>query len=172
MLVLRCTQKLLTRLGPPDDDPPMSTTVLGDWYAKPFGVAQRRFVLLISGNTRIAQILPGRDVATIPERFPEILAILLANLRIPREAIDREVAACRDVVIARTDSRSLLGTLNDFAHMAKWRLQDRPEPDLDAESLALSHTPVGSLGYAYPADLARQAFGLKPFRSVPPEPAD
>ena len=32
MIVLRCTQKLLKRIGPPLADPPASTTALGDWF--------------------------------------------------------------------------------------------------------------------------------------------
>ena len=32
MLVMRCTGKLLKKMGAPIADPPPSTTVLGDWY--------------------------------------------------------------------------------------------------------------------------------------------
>ncbi len=59
VLVIRATQKLLPKLGVPVAGPPPSTTVLGDWYAKPFGVAQRRFVLLISEHSRLAVVMPG-----------------------------------------------------------------------------------------------------------------
>jgi hypothetical protein len=48
MLVLRCTQKLLKRIGPPVVDPPASTTALGDWYAQPLAVGRQRYVLLVS----------------------------------------------------------------------------------------------------------------------------
>jgi hypothetical protein len=30
MVTIRCTKKLLARIGPADPDPPLSTTILGD----------------------------------------------------------------------------------------------------------------------------------------------
>lgn len=164
MLVIRATQKLLSKLGPPVPDPPASTTVLGDWYAKPFGVAQRRFVLLISEKSRIAVLMPGRDVATLPARFPDVLAIQLTRLRIPQELREAEIDSCRECVVAATASKSLLGTLNDYTYMAHHRLSTR-DLDLDDEAFSLSHTPVSPLGYEYPADVAQRLFGVEPPRS-------
>ena len=51
---------------------------------------------------------------------------MLARLAVPAQAIEREMAASQEVVLAETDSRSLLGTLNDFAiisgiHLAEAR---------------------------------------------------
>jgi hypothetical protein len=66
VLVIRCTRKLLDRVGSPVADPPPSTTRLGDWYAKPFGIAQRRYVVLASANARIAVLTPGRDLRNPP----------------------------------------------------------------------------------------------------------
>ena len=47
VLILRCTAKLLGRVGPPQEPTVPSTTILGDWYAAPLGIARRRYVLLI-----------------------------------------------------------------------------------------------------------------------------
>ena len=86
MLVIRCTRKLLDRAGPPVADPPPSTTLLGDWYAKPFGIAQRRYVVLVSAATRIAVLMPGRDLRNLTSNFPGALAVQLRLLGIPAEA--------------------------------------------------------------------------------------
>jgi len=167
LLVLRCTRRLLDRVGPPVADPPESTTVLGDWYAKPFGVAQKRFVLMISGRTRIAVVIPGRRLANLQHSLPHALAILLARLGVPTDAIEREIAASQEVVFAVTDSRSLLGTLNDFATLAQLRLRDEPDTSLEDLSFWLSWIPVAPLGHRRPADLARELFGLNPLQSTP-----
>lgn len=167
MLVLRCTRRLLDLVGSPVADPPESTTVLGDWYAKPFSVAQKRFVLMISGRTRIAVVIPGRRLSDLPHSLTHALSILLARLGVPADAIEREIDASQEVVFATTDSRSLLGTLNDFAALAKLRLRDRPDTSLDDLSFSLSCSPVAPLGYHYPADLARELFGLKSRQSEP-----
>jgi hypothetical protein len=163
VLVLRCTRKLLDRVGPPVADPPASTTLLGDWYAKPFAIAQKRFILLVSAETRIAVVMPGRDVANLPRNFPDALAVVLARLGIPADAIQREVTASRDVVLATTDSRSLLGTLNDGASWLKFRQRDRSDIDVVAMSVSLCHSPSGALGFRFPADLARCLFGLESY---------
>ena len=160
MLVLRCTHKLLDRIGPPVADPPESTTVLGDWYAKPFSAGRKPFVLMISGTSRIAVVVPGRGSANTVGTFLGGLADLLARLAIPAQAIEREIAASREVVLAETDSRSLLGTLNDFATISGMRLAEKPDTALVDLAVWLSRTPVAPLGYRYPADAARELFGL------------
>jgi hypothetical protein len=164
MLVLRCTRKLLDRVGPPVANPPQSTTVLGEWYAKPFAVAQRRFILLVNASTRIAVVMYARDVAHLPDHFPEALAPVLAQLGIPADDIVREVEASRTVVVATTDSRSLLGQLNDYALHIQFRLRAVPDADLAAMASWVNHMPVSPLGMQYPADVARGLFGLAPRR--------
>ena len=165
MLVIRATQKLLAKLDTPVADPPPSTTVLGDWYAKPFGVAQRRYVLLISEHSRLAVVMPGREVAKLPQRFPEAMGMQLALLGVPPAAYEQEMAECAEVVVAKTASKSLLGTLNDYTYMVHHRLSTRLDDDLDAAAFSLSHTPLSPLGYRYASEVALGLFGLESKRS-------
>jgi hypothetical protein len=65
MLVLRCTQKLLKRIGEPVADPPQSTTILGDWFAEPLAIGHQRMVLLASEHSRLPILMPARDVRHI-----------------------------------------------------------------------------------------------------------
>jgi len=164
VLVIRATAKLLTRLGPASPDPPVSTTVLGDWYAKPFPIAQRRFVVFTSERSRIAVLMPGRDVAALPRTFPAAMAQVLLGLEIPEDLVANEMASCGEVVVSDTaGNKSMLGTLNDHAAQAQHRLRWIREPDLVTESVSLCHTPMAPLGYGFAADVARELFGLEPF---------
>ena len=165
MLVIRATQKLLSKLGSPVVDPPPSTTVLGDWYAKPFGVAQRRFVLLISERSRLAVVMPGREIAKLPQRFPAAMGMQLALLGVPQAAYEREMAECSAVVVAKTASKSLLGTLNDYTYMVHHRLSTRLDQDLDAAAFSLSHSPLSPLGYKYASEVTLSLFGVESKRS-------
>src|SRR5690606_7868094 len=81
----------------------------------------------------------ARQLATT---FPDALAAVLWGLGVSAAAINRELAEMREVQITRASDRSLLGTLNDFAHMLQWELSDDPHLDLVEAALALSHTPV------------------------------
>ena len=83
MLVLRCTQKLLKRIGSPIADPPASTTALGDWYAQPLAIGHQRYVLLISERSRLPVLMPGRDVKHLAAHLPAALARVLAGLGVP-----------------------------------------------------------------------------------------
>jgi hypothetical protein len=78
---------------------------------------------------------------------------MLVRLRVPAPAIEREIEAMRDCVIAVTNNRSVLGTLNDFSHLLKWRLDEGPDADLVDDALWLSRTPVGPLGYDAPDEV-------------------
>jgi hypothetical protein len=95
MIVLRCTRRLLDRVGSPVADPPASTSRLGDWYAKPFSVAQRRYLLVVSGPSRLPVVLPGRDAAGLARNFAGALADVLMQLGIPVDVAEREALASR-----------------------------------------------------------------------------
>lgn len=161
MLVLRCTQKLLTRVGPPLADPPQSTTALGDWYAQPLAVGHQRYVLLVSERSRLPILMPARNVKHLAARFPAALSHVLEGLGVPAAVISQERAEASEIVVAKTDSRSLLGTLNDFSHMLKWQLRDNPEPDLTIEAVRLSDTPVGPLGPGWPDEFTFRLLGCE-----------
>lgn len=148
MVAIRCTKKLLARIGAPSPVIEPSSTILGDWYARPVAVGHQRLILLISEHSRLPVILPARDVKHLARNFPDALARVLLGLGIETSAAEREVEATRDAVIAKTESRSLLGTLNDFSFMLQWQLPDRPNLDLAQAALDLSHTPVRPLGRA------------------------
>ena len=105
MVALRCTKKLLARVGPPQEVTEPTTTVLGDWYACPLNVGHQRFVLLISEHSRLPVLTAGRDLKHIADNFPDALAAMLWGLGVDAVAIRREVEATREAVIA-TDKQS------------------------------------------------------------------
>jgi hypothetical protein len=159
MLVLRCTQKLLSRLGPPVDDPPPSTTALGDWYARPLNIGHQRLVLLISERSRLPLLMQARELKRLPQTFPKALAAVLIELGVPATNLIPELDAAADVVVAKTNSRSHLGSLNEFAQMLTW--QREPLVDLVGESVELSRTPVGPLGPGWPDEVTLRLLGCE-----------
>ena len=160
MVVLRCTAKLLGRIGPPEDSVP-SSTILGDWYAAPLNIGSKRYVLAISERSRLPVLMTARDVKHLPDRFADALAAVLWGLDIFAPAVQREVDHCREVHLAKTNSRSHLGTLNDFANLLRWQLDGQPDPDLVEAAVALAHTPVlaGSSRAFFADQLTRQLLG-------------
>jgi hypothetical protein len=164
LIVLRCTRKLLDRVGTPDPAPPASTSLLGDWYAKPFQIGPKRLILLMSGVSRLPVVMPGRDVANLGRNFPDALAAVLLALEIPSDMVAAEVEESSEFVVATTDSRSMLGSLNDFASMAQHRSIGGGEIDVVELAVDLAGTPIIAANFGFPRDITRGLFGLEKLR--------
>jgi hypothetical protein len=136
-----------------------STTVLGDWFAQLVFVGHQRYVLLVSERSRLPVIMPGRDLKNLARNLPAALAEVLRALGVPGVVMEAEVEASAEAVIAVTNSRSVLGTLNDFSRALGHRLSDEPDADLVEIALLLSRTPVGPLGYDAPDRVTRRLLG-------------
>ena len=125
---------------------------------RPLGVGRQRFVLLISEHSRLPVLMAGRDLKHLAENFPDALAAVLWGLGVSAAAIQRELEATREAVIAKTNSRSHLGTLTDFANLLGWQLQGQTDPDLVQAAVELAHTPMAAATRQayFPDQLTRQ----------------
>jgi hypothetical protein len=126
VLTVRATRKLLDRLGPATPGAEQaSTTLLGDWYGTVW-FWRPQVALLVSEVTLLPVLMPLAPAGTLLERLgPEVAAVLAVH-GAPAEFIDAEVREMDPVRLARTASRSVVGIMNEFAHLADaWR-QDGP----------------------------------------------
>jgi hypothetical protein len=120
-----------------------SDTALGDWYANRIVVDRRPLLLLVSSKALLPLLLPARDVRSLPERLPALVASILRRLGVAPAFITAEVAAMTPVVIAPTRDRSVLGVLVDTAksvpyHLEAGRWDDTTLPFVEAR---LAETP-------------------------------
>jgi len=121
-VILRATQKVLRLLPTATDLPVHSSSALGDWYVNRIVIDRRPLLLLVSANSLLSILSAARDVATLPERLPWLVATRLKRLGIPAAWIEAERAAMEPIVVARTNSRSVLGTMRNFAIDISWVL--------------------------------------------------
>ena len=115
MVVLRRTQKLATALpisAPVSAD---STTALGDWYVNRITVDRHPLLLLVSARSLLPMLVPAREVASLPDRLPDLVATRLRRLGIPPVVVQAEVSAMRPVSVGPTTDRSVVGIMVDFA---------------------------------------------------------
>jgi hypothetical protein len=156
LIVLRCTEKLRRRLRLPKlGDAPASTTALGDWFGNPVSTRHARVILLVSEKSRLPVLVPARNLDRFEQGFVAAVHDLLLDLGIPEEAADRERNAMSELVFARTNSRSVLGTMNDYTFGLRIMLEERPGMTLHEIALHLSETPLGPFGYKRPVELGR-----------------
>jgi hypothetical protein len=76
-------------------------------------------------------------------RFPDDLALTLQAHRVPESFIRNELIEMDDVIVSKTDSRQVVGVLNEFASMANRMRGLHPEVSALQLSLKLAEVPVG-----------------------------
>jgi len=124
VVYLRATQKVLRRLpsvGPEGDD---STNALGDWFVNRVVVDRKPLLLLVSSATLFPLLHPAQEVKALPERLPELVRRRLLRAGIPESLVMAECGAMDRVTVAKTNNRSVLGSMNDFAHALPYHLPE------------------------------------------------
>jgi hypothetical protein len=145
MLIVRATKKLLDRIGPPTlDEGEQSTTMLGQWYATAV-FWKPQVALFVNESTLLPVLMPLAPATTLLARFPQQVAAVLAAHGTSDTIIGAELQQMHDHRLAKTASRSVVGIMNEFAHLAEAYRDDTPAPDLRDLALRLATTPCGPL---------------------------
>ena len=91
-----------------------SSTLLGDWYARDLVLDRQQYILCVSEHGRLPVILSAAPYANFPDRLVDALPIVLQKIEVPVKKAEVEVAKMDRVVLAKTASRSILGSMNEF----------------------------------------------------------
>ncbi len=151
MITIRCTSKLLKRTGfHIESSLPEPTTALGNWYANILFFHRRQMLLFVSERSRLAVITPARETRLLASHLVQHLSVLLEELNAKPEWIDAEIRQMADVRYAATNSRSVLGTMNDYKYQMEANFQSSFEVSDPEMGLQLSICPVGPLQYRAP----------------------
>lgn len=145
MLVVHGTKKLLDRVGRPTVEPETpSTTALGSWFATTL-FWKPQVALFVNVRTLLPVFVPLAPAATVISRFGPALADVLAALDVDRVFIDRELAEMDEVALAKTNNRSVLGSMNDFVFLAEVGREHGRADNLVELSVRLAGTPCSPL---------------------------
>ena len=148
MVVLRATQKVLKLLPEAADAATTSTTALGDWYVNRIVVDRQPLLLFVSSNSLLPAITTARDVKSLPRKLATIIGARLSRLPIDERVLGMEAEALSDVAVSRTENRSVLGQMVDFARMLPFYLPESgwTESDLRVAEDKLAETPCRAGG--------------------------
>ena len=145
MLLIRGTKRGLDRVGGLSaTDADHSTTRLGDWYVNIL-FWKPHVALFVSEATLLPVLMPFAPAATLLERFPSAVCAHLQAHEVPRSFTDTELGEMEPRRLAKTNSRSVLGVMNEFKYLAEIHAKLDGETDLLALSLQLAQTPCGPL---------------------------
>jgi len=160
LIALRCTRKLLQLLdADPVDCVPESTAALGNWYANVVPTVAGELVILANERTLLSVAEPVQMLDRLLNELPAKVYNLLRMISVPTEIALQECAELETVMLARTESRSVLGSLNEIAlhyQMIAERDAGRRELSLSAVGQQLARFLHRPLGYVHPADSARR----------------
>ena len=137
MIILRCTKKLL-KLSKLDADPliPASSAPLPEWYANVISLTYpgKNAVLYTHNPSRLSVLTRGRNINTTIGEFQTRLIELLRRLGAHEQLLDAQQDAMQKSHICKTDSRSMLGTMNEMVY----HIQHRAREAGRAENLKLN----------------------------------
>lgn len=145
MIIIRGTRKFLDRVGSASEPNSDSTTMLGDWFATLL-FWRPQVALFVNATTLLPVFMPLAPAATVLQRFPEALAVVLRAQGVAEHTVDDEVAETTEHHLAKTNNRSVVGVMNEFVHLADWRRDQIKGPeDLTWLSHELARTPCSPL---------------------------
>jgi len=154
-LVIRCTQKLLAEIPDKLVDP---SAVGEGWHASLFRIERRKCVLFTHDTTLYSVFVPGLtkpDFAQLGEVFGQRLFKALVWEEFPQKQIEKMLDACRTIRFARSNNRSVLGSMNDLRFQTEvYVAHDGGLVNADLADIhhRLNRTPMGAVGYRYAVD--------------------
>jgi len=135
------------------------TTRLGDWYANLLFLRKQQLILCTSERALLSVIVPAKNLDMLPVRLRNALQSLGHALRLPPQGLAHELDQMGQLVVGKTVSRSVLGTMNDIVDHCRWHIANRPTLDLRRLELELAGMPAQPLEYGMPQDQAAALLG-------------
>ena len=161
MFALRCTQKILSRLPKqPQTLGEPSTTVLGDWYANIVFTRPKHLIICISEKTLLPVVVAAEDIKRLPQRLASTTAEILRTIGVPPNEIEKELEEMKESYFDKTNSRRVIGSLNDFIYHLEHGVGSQQELSIHDRTLRLANMPCGAINYAYPSEATLAAFAV------------
>ena len=127
MATLRCTQKLLSELKQKPTGESQSSADFGSWHANLLRIDRRKCILFTHDQTLFTFFVPGLTkphFQSFDEVFRQNLFKSLISENLPQEQIEIFLDNIREIKIAKTNNRSVLGSMNDLALHLKYQIAD------------------------------------------------
>ena len=140
-------------------DPPQSanrpTTILGDWHANLL-LWRPQLIHCINDRSLLSVLVPARESAVFPVRLQSALGTLLVRLGVPIEAVELEVGAMSEFVLAPTNNRSVLGCMRDSELALAYAIESGRFGTLEELEWHLTDHIHSSSDYRHPGELAAE----------------
>jgi hypothetical protein len=85
--------------------------------------------LFVNATTLLPVFMPLAPAAIVLQCFPDTLPGILRAHGIADVIIAREIGETAQQHLAKTNNRSIVGVMTDFARLADWRRDEITDPD-------------------------------------------
>jgi len=145
-----------------EDEPKES--YLGSWHANLIYIDRKKCLLFVNDKTLFNFIVPDISRAQIKELsniFRVNLECVLAAEGVPKKAKTKIMSEYASIKYTNTNSKSILGSMNDLAFHYKYLIQSEggvysyAVPSIIKK---LNHMPMGALEYVFPIDALKAVF--------------
>jgi hypothetical protein len=127
MAILKCTKKCLSELKvSPESFPGLSGSISG-WHVNLIRIDRRKCLLFTHDLTLYSIFLPGLtkpDFQRIGDIFGQSLFKNLIREGLPQAHIELFLEDIREIRFAKTDNRSVLGSMTDLTFQIKFIVSD------------------------------------------------
>jgi hypothetical protein len=136
MFTVHATQKLFDRLKTPAGPAVEASTSLGGWYAT-LQTWKRPVVLFVNTASFFPVFMPLAPAATLLPRFPDAVKVVFDQIGLDPRFVDAEIAGMRELAVAKTGDRQMLGVMNELGFMAEARIHRSGHPPADLVDLSV-----------------------------------
>ena len=169
MRIIHCTKKLLKELDVPLVEPdkiPVPTEGIGNWYANLLRIERRKCLLFTNEKTLYTFLIPKILKANLKNMEEEFLINLSYNLQnegFGLDVINRVMQEYGEIGFAKTSSKSVLGSMNDFTYQYEVHIiGDGGIDNIRILQLnqSINRTPMSSLKYKSPIEALKKLLTL------------
>lgn len=137
---------------------------LGSWHANLIHIDRRKCVLFVNDKTLFNFIAPDisrGQIRSLANLFIEFLECVLSEENISDSAIMKIMTEYERVGYAKTNSKRVLGSMNDLAFHYKYYIQT--EGGVHSSSVPsiirkLNRMPMGAIEYRYPVEALKALY--------------
>lgn len=169
MQLIRCTGKLQKELGLKKSDLQESEphfSFLGQWHANLIYIDRRKCVVFVNDKTRFNFIecdVTRSYLREMAKWFPDLLSCVLHDEGIPDETVERILSEYDEIGFSKTNSKSVLGTLNDLAFNYEYMILDHGgvySPMVPEIIHRMNHMPMKPIGWNYAIHELKSLYGV------------
>jgi hypothetical protein len=151
MQLIRCTQKLLKelRISPGELEQPGG--VLGGWHANLLRTERRKCVLFTNDSTLFSIFVPGMKkewFERMAHVFGQELFRSLTREGFGQSEIEAVLDEIQEIHYAKTNNRSVLGSMNDLAFQLGWIVHANgglAQASMDSVAHELNRIPMSAI---------------------------